>query len=98
MRRFYAFGFFVILHITAFSQTTSPLGLEIGPLSINPVLARLGDQLLQKLPPPDSIDLPFMDDFSNTGPYPDQNLWLDRQVFINTTMSGDTTPSVGVAT
>ncbi len=98
MRRFYAFGFFVILHITAFSQTIAPLGLEIGPLSINPVLARFGDQLLQKMSPPDSIDLPFMDDFSNAGPYPDPNLWLDREVFINTTMSGDTTPSVGVAT
>lgn len=44
----------------------------------------------------DTIDLPFMDDFSYAGPYPN-NKWLDENVFINNTMSIDPV-SVGVAT
>jgi hypothetical protein len=98
MRRFYALGLFLILQYAALSQDTSPVGFTITPLSTNPVLARFVEQPRAETPPPDSIDLPFMDDFSNVGPYPDPNLWLDRQVFINTTMSGNTAPSIGVAT
>ncbi len=98
MRRFYAFGLFIILTHIAFSQNTPPTGYAIGPLSINPVLTRLEDKPRVETPPPDSIDLPFMDDFSNTGPYPDVNLWLDRQVFVNATMSGNLAPSIGIAT
>ncbi len=30
--------------------------------------------------------LPFIEDFSYDGPYPDQNIWLDKQAFINNTM------------
>jgi len=41
--------------------------------------------------------LPFFDDFSYDGPYPDQGLWLDRDPFINDKMAIDP-PSVGVAT
>ncbi len=41
--------------------------------------------------------LPFFDDFTNDGPYPDTNNWLDNQVFINDTY-GFRPPSVGVAT
>jgi len=43
------------------------------------------------------ITLPFMDDFSYTGPFPDRAKWLDRFVFINNTMAKDP-PSFGVAT
>ena len=44
----------------------------------------------------DTIDLPFMDDFSYSGPYPN-NKWLDKNVFVNNTMAVDPV-SVGVAT
>ena len=44
----------------------------------------------------DTIDLPFMDDFSYSGPYPNEK-WVDRNVFVNNTMSIDPV-SVGVAT
>jgi hypothetical protein len=97
MRRFYAIGFFLILHHFVFAQNT-PVGYKLDPLSTNPVLARFVEPPRAEMPPPDSIDLPFMDDFSNTGVYPDQNLWLDRHVYINATMSGNTAPSIGVAT
>ncbi|MFM2267083.1 MAG: hypothetical protein RL757_524 [Bacteroidota bacterium] len=45
-----------------------------------------------------ALTLPFFDDFSYESSRPSAALWLDRQVFINRTMSGDRTPSVGVAT
>ncbi len=98
MRRFYAIGLFLILQQLAFSQTPTTEGYSITPLSTNAVLEHFIEQPRAESPPPDSIDLPFIDDFSNVGPYPDPNLWLDRQVFINQTQSGDTMPpSIGVA-
>ena len=39
----------------------------------------------------------FTDDFSYIGPYPDPNLWIEDQVFINRTLAYNP-PSVGVAT
>lgn len=44
-----------------------------------------------------SRNLPFMDDFSYEGPFPDEDLWLDREVFVNQEL-GILPPSVGVAT
>lgn len=44
----------------------------------------------------DTIELPFMDDFSYDGPYPNDN-WLNNDVFVNNTMAIDPV-SVGVAT
>ncbi len=45
----------------------------------------------------DTLQLPFFDDFAKYGIYPDSSLWLDMNVFINTT-SGENPPSIGVAT
>lgn len=42
-------------------------------------------------------NLIFVDDFSYDGPYPDPNLWLDDQVFINNSLAFEPV-SVGVAT
>ena len=39
----------------------------------------------------------FMDDFSYTGPFPDGDLWLDKDVFVNRTYA-ENPPSLGVAT
>lgn len=44
-----------------------------------------------------SRQLPFVDDFSYQGPYPDDVLWLDDQVFINNGLAKDPL-SIGVAT
>lgn len=43
------------------------------------------------------INLPFIDDFSYSGPAPSPVLWLDKQVFVNTTNSTKA-PSFGFAT
>ncbi len=50
----------------------------------------------------DTLNLPFMDDFSYSQlapdhKYPDQNLWMDRDVYVNTTCPVFP-PSIGVAT
>jgi len=44
----------------------------------------------------DEISIPFFEDFSYVGPYPD-SLWADRDIFVNNDMA-DTPPSFGVAT
>ncbi len=44
----------------------------------------------------DTLDLPFMDDFSYAGPYPGRE-WLDIHTFVNNRWS-DQPPSVGFAT
>lgn len=41
--------------------------------------------------------LPFIDDFSYEGPYPDTTLWADKKVLVNNTMSADPITQ-GVAT
>lgn len=45
----------------------------------------------------DTIQIPFFDDFSNKGPYPDPRLWADDDAFINTRMAVNPV-SIGVAT
>lgn len=43
------------------------------------------------------LRIPFFEDFSYPGPHPKEEYWLDRNVFVNATMSVRP-PSVGVAT
>ncbi|MCF8237997.1 MAG: T9SS type A sorting domain-containing protein [Saprospiraceae bacterium] len=45
----------------------------------------------------DTIGLPFFDDFSYPGPYPDPTKWLDNKAFVNDRMAYQP-PSIGVAT
>ena len=45
----------------------------------------------------EALTLPFFDDFSGKGPYPKNDNWLDKNVFINSTLAYQP-PSVGVAT
>lgn len=45
----------------------------------------------------DTLSLPFFDEFTNTGIYPDSTLWLNNQVYVNRHF-GDLPPTLGVAT
>ncbi len=45
----------------------------------------------------DTLDLPFLDDFSYQGPYPKAENWCNYSVFVNPTLSKEP-PSIGVAT
>ena len=44
----------------------------------------------------DTLDLPILDDFSYTGPYPDPKIWINDDVFVNNTFAIKP-PSIGVA-
>jgi Secretion system C-terminal sorting domain len=77
------------------TQLVEAQSFELSPLPSNPMLAP--SKPVRKLAPLAPLTLPFMDDFSYSGPYPDRNLWADDKVFINNTMAHQP-PSVGVAT
>ncbi len=47
--------------------------------------------------PGDTINIPFLDDFSYEGPYPSEAVWDDRDAYVNTGMPVQP-PSFGVAT
>lgn len=76
----------------------------MAPLRVNPYLVNYANQAKKKHTPIrrliyDSIwdSLPFLDDFSHGGPYPDTNLWIDNAAFINNTYP-ICPPTLGVAT
>ncbi len=93
MKFLYTFLFVILSSLISYAQETT---VKIIPLQYNAALENV--RLPLKTRSTDSIDLPFVDDFSYRGPYPDADLWADRQAFVNTSMAGDSTPSVGVAT
>ena len=71
-------------------------------LSVNPVLIQYNKThgkttRLKSKATPDTLTLPFFDDFSSTRIVPDQDKWTDKDVFINTEYT-DNPVSIGVAT
>lgn len=94
MKSFFTTAFWALSFTYVFAQEYQ--GFEISPLSHNRPL-ETAKQPLKSRGIPDSINLPFVDDFSYSGPYPDPDLWLDNKVFVNNAM-GINPPSVGVAT
>jgi len=66
----------------------------LAPIGYNPRLAQSQGTTAAKTT---VLSLPFFDDFSNSGPIPDQSKWTDRSVYINNTMAVDPV-SRGVAT
>jgi Secretion system C-terminal sorting domain len=91
MRIFYFLFFITYCFSNTYGQND---GFEITPLKSNPALSSAKPKLAVR--GVDSIDLPFLDDFSYEGPYPDADLWVDNGVYVNSTMAFNP-PSVGVA-
>jgi hypothetical protein len=91
MRIFYLLFFITYCFSNTYGQNE---GFQITPLTSNSVLQSAKTRL--QVRGIDSIDLPFVDDFSYDGPYPDADLWLDNSVYINATLPFNA-PSVGVA-
>lgn len=85
---------FLALSLTYISAQSE--GFEITPLTHNRILENYKPQVTVRTIP-DSINLPFVEDFSYAGPLPDPDLWLDSKVFVNNSMASNA-PSVGVAT
>lgn len=70
----------------------------ITPLRYNPTLKMQGDILNFRITTIlDTLNLPFVDDFSSTMVVPDQQKWTDRRVFVNRDFPVNP-PSIGVAT
>lgn len=70
------------------------------PLNGNPVLRALHIQKgieVKRDNPEIYLGLPFIDDFSKPGPYPDPAKWVDNFAFVNTSYA-PYPPTVGVAT
>lgn len=79
----------VILFIVVFAMKEDLWAQEVVlPMGYNPVLTQSPAE-----PTPISkkkrAALPFVDDFSYQGPYPDPNLWIDRQAYVNNVMSSN---------
>jgi Secretion system C-terminal sorting domain len=91
MRIFYFLFFITYCFSTTYAQND---GFEIAPLSSNYALQFAKQKLAVR--GIDSVDLPFIDDFSYDGPYPDADFWLDNNVYVNSTMAFNP-PTVGVA-
>jgi hypothetical protein len=88
------------LSIVLFSLLTTSLfsqGPIITPLKGNSRLSSAKEKVLVKRAAGDTLKLPFFDDFTTTEVYPDARMWLDKQVYINSTFP-ISPPSYGVAT
>jgi hypothetical protein len=84
----------LLIGFTAFAQE------QLVPLGANPALIRAEKPKLSKQLTKGAgvaVKLPFIDDFSRAGVYPQQQLWIDRYVFVNKSFAVNP-PSFGVAT
>ena len=71
---------------------------QLKPLTYNPTLSEVEPTFSRmKKGESDTLSLPFIDDFSYEGPYPDDSLWRDKKVYINRQLAIDP-PTYGVAT
>ncbi|HPD64460.1 MAG TPA: T9SS type A sorting domain-containing protein [Bacteroidia bacterium] len=88
------FFFLLLGHVSLFSQEL------VTPLNENVVLQKIKPDVYRNYRSADTIRLintAFFDDFSGSSPYPNDSLWLDRYVFINSTMAYHS-PTYHVAT
>jgi hypothetical protein len=73
---------------------------QLSPLGENPVIIKYLENFvpdLNRALAVDTLELPFVDDFSGTNIFPDQNLWSDKLVFINNDFPRNPI-TIGVAT
>ncbi|MEZ5000125.1 MAG: hypothetical protein R2744_08000 [Bacteroidales bacterium] len=76
----------ILLSILLVSTLTQTRGQEVVTgLSSNILLKNNSLLLLKSKSTPDTLTLPFFDDFSRGGPNPDPGRWTDNFVFINNT-------------
>ena len=94
MRYIYALLFLSVFHSNAFAQSEN---YSIEPLLQNGTIAKEKSFFRTITADTATINLPFADDFSYDGPYPDKLLWLDKKVFVNARLTKNP-PTVGVAT
>ncbi len=96
MKRILSIFIFCIAITTAFAQEYTQPMLHSQVLK-NAYLQFQLDKKYQKAGASDTLNLPFIDDFSNKGVYPNSSKWVDNSVFINNSFAIKP-PSIGVAT
>ncbi len=92
----------IMVCLIAGSSLIAQAQLQERALTFNPILkkAAVEKQSTRQMATDRSrkgAALPFFDDFSYAGPYPDANYWMNDQVFVNTTLANQPV-SIGVAT
>src|SRR5262245_39461344 len=92
-------GLFFFIICCALSSAAQEV---VFPLGSNMVLQNAASEqqssmLFRTVSISDTVTLPFNDDFSVPGIYPQQSLWLDSGAFINTTFA-DRPVTIGIAT
>ena len=92
MKLIYTFFIVILSFSTNYAQNR---GFDITPLSGNKSLQDINPRLQTRNIV--AINLPFVEDFSYSTSYPDPDLWLDKNVYINNDMALNP-PTVGVAT
>jgi hypothetical protein len=88
---YFLFLIFCVVHSSAQEVVT---GLQFNPTITNSVR---NQKITKGVLAPDTLELPFFDDFSGRSIFPDSKRWLDQNVFINNTYS-DRQISIGIAT
>jgi hypothetical protein len=95
MKRLVIFFISILLLTNVYSQEYTQVMRYSAALNYANNLFELTNPSQKKLA--DTLSLPFFDDFSTDGIYPNQQKWIDRNVFINNNFSRQP-PSKGVAT
>lgn len=87
----------LIITLTVFSLFRVTAQEEITPLFSNSLLQSGAHYKSSAVTIIDTLQLPFLDDFSTSRHFPDSLLWTDKDVFINSTFPVSP-PTIGVAT
>ena len=91
------FIFLIFISSSVFAQQEALVPMRFNP-SIKNYLRHHPEEFQQRVQSViDTLALPFIDDFSKPGIYPDQSLWTDMAVFVNTDIARNP-PTLGVAT
>lgn len=94
---YFFYSFFLIFFITHESISQEQLiGLESNYMLYEDLKKKKSITAIADSPI-DTIEIPFLDDFSKPTHFPDASLWSDKEVFVNYTRGVDP-PSIGVAT
>lgn len=101
MQRFNRINSWLIILTVFISTSASAQHERLTPLYGNSVLKEyvrhLPANANKSMLVVDTVDLPFVDDFSYGGVYPSQNLWTDNDVFVNNQFPRNPV-TIGVAT
>ncbi len=95
MKKIFTLYFLTFISICAYAQElTKPMQYSS---TLNNAYKEYIKQLFSSKSSSDTLNLPFVDDFSSTSVYPDSKKWVDKYVFVNNNFAKKS-PSKGVAT